>query len=151
MPLPQTPFELIAGQLDWAHKNINNNLDFVPADKLSWKPAPKAKSVLEIINHATETVHTFTSAISGAARTDLTPATDAASAKALVTQVIEAHQKLLQTLTPAEGEQTVSTPVGELPKAIAASLPVVELLNHHGQITYIETLLGDSESHLVFS
>lgn len=149
--LPQTPSELIAYQLDWAHKNINNNLDFLPSDKLSWKPAPTAKSVLEIINHATSTVHTFTHAITGSHHHDLPPATDAASAKALITQVVQAHLKVVSALTPAEMDQVVSTPVGEMPKGAVAGIPVVELLNHHGQLTYIQTLLGDEESHLVFS
>ena len=71
MPLPQTPLELLAGQIDWAHKNINNNLDFIPEDKLNWKPAPESKSVLEIINHATKTVHTFTHAIRETANHEL--------------------------------------------------------------------------------
>jgi hypothetical protein len=71
MQLPQTPLELIAGQIDWAHRNINHNLDFIPDDKLNWKPAPETKSVLEIINHATNTVHTFTHAITGSHKHDL--------------------------------------------------------------------------------
>ncbi len=151
MQIPQTPFELIVSQLDWAHKNINNNLDFVPAAKLNWKPAPESKSVLEIIDHASGTVHSFTSAIAGTPKVTLAPATDAASAKKLITQVITAHQQLVKSLTPETAMEMVTTPVGELPKGIAAGLPVVELLNHHGQITYIETLLGDTESHMIVS
>ncbi len=151
MQLPQTPSELIAIQLDWAHKNITNNLDFVPDDRLSWKPAPAAKSVLEIINHATNTVHTFTSAIQGSAKTELQPATNREEAKTLLAQVVQAHQSAVAALTPSAMQQTVATPVGELPKGMAAALPVVELINHHGQITYIQSLLGDSESHLIVS
>ena len=151
MQLPQTPLEMLAGQLDWAHKNINNNIDFVPHDKLNWKPAAASKSILEIINHATNTVHTFTHAITGSHKHDLPPATNGEEAKALVTQVVSAHQNALRALTPTDMEQMVTTPVGELPKAIAAGLPVVELINHHGQITYIQSLLGDSESHLIVS
>ncbi len=151
MQLPQTPLEMVAGQLDWAHKNINNNLDFLPADKLGWKPAPEAKSVLEIINHAAGTVNAFTAAVAGSARAELPHAHDRESAKSLVTQVIEAHQKVVLAITPAEAEQTVTTPVGELPRAIAAGLPVVEMINHHGQITYVQSLLGDSESHLIIA
>ena len=151
MQLPQTPPELIAGQIDWAHKNINNNLDFVPDDKLNWKPAPEAKSVLEIINHATNTVHTFTHAITGSHKHELQPATNRDEAKALLTRVVQAHLTALGALTPDEGQQMVETPVGALPKAFAAGLPVVELINHHGQITYIQTLLGDTESHLIIS
>ena len=151
MQLPQTPLELVAGQLDWAHKNINNNLDFIPDDKLNWKPAPEAKSVLEIINHATTTVHTFTHAITGSHKHDLQPATNRVEAKALVSHVVQAHQSAVNALTPPELEQLVSTPVGELPKGFVAGLPVIELVNHHGQITYIQSLLGDSESHLLLS
>ncbi|BCM89291.1 hypothetical protein IAD21_01136 [Abditibacteriota bacterium] len=149
MNLPQTPLELVSGQLGWAHTNINNNLDFIPEDKLDWKPAPEAKSVLEIINHAAGTVNMFTSSIKGGAKPELADATNREEAKALVTQVIEAHQSLLKTLGPNDMERILSLPVGDLPVAIAAALPVVELINHHGQLTYIQTLLGDPESHLI--
>lgn len=151
MNTPQTPLELIDSQLDWAHKNINNNLDFLPEDKFDWKPAPTAKSVLEIINHATGTVNMFTSAIAGTEKSELAPVTNRAEAKALITQVVQAHRKLVNSLTPEECRETVKLPMGEMPKGVAAGLPVVELINHHGQLTYIETLLGDEESHLVFS
>jgi hypothetical protein len=149
MNLPQTPLELVAGQLDWAHKNINNNLDFVPDDKLNWKPTPEAKSVLEIINHATGTVHTFTHALTGSHKHDLPPVTNRAQAKALVTQVIEAHQSAIKALAPTDMERIVSLPIGDLPVGLIAGLPVVELINHHGQLTYIQELLGDGESHLI--
>ncbi len=149
MNLPQTPLELISGQLGWANTNINHNLDFIPEDKLDWKPAPESKSVLEIINHATNTVNYFTSNIKGEPPAELAPATTREEAKALVTQVVQAHQKLLTTLGPADLERILSLPFGEIPVGIAAGLPVVELINHHGQITYIQSLLGDQESHLI--
>ena len=149
MPLPQTPSELIASQLDWAHSNINNNLNFIPADKLNWKPAPEAKSVIEIINHATGTVNMFTALLHGTSKSELSPVTDLETAKAQITKVIQAHKSAVAALPPSEGEQMVSTPLGDLPKGLIAALPVVELINHHGQITYIQTLLGDPESHLV--
>lgn len=148
MPLPHTPPELIASQLNWAQANINNNLDFIPDDKLNWKPAPEAKSIIEIINHATGTVNMFTSLLQGT-KTELSPVTDCETAKAQVTNVIQAHQSAVAALPPSEGEQLVSTPLGDLPKGLIAALPVVELINHHGQITYIQTLLGDPESHLI--
>lgn len=149
MNTEQTAFELIVKQLDWACQNINNNLDFVPDDKLDWKPAPTANSVLEIINHATGTVHSITSAMQGAAKTELQPATNRAQAKQLMTQVVQAHQAKVRALTPAELGQSVKLPFGEFPMAFVAGLPVVEMINHHGQITYIQTLLGDPESHMI--
>ena len=152
MKLPQTPIELITAQLGWAHENINNNLDAVPADKLSWKPAPEAKSVLEIVTHATGSVNMMTSAIKaavgGGEQAELAPATDLSDAKKLITQVIETHLHCIGSLQPSDLEKTAKLPFGEFPVGFVAGLPVVELINHHGQITYIETLLGDTESHL---
>jgi uncharacterized damage-inducible protein DinB len=148
MKLPQTPLELVAGQIEWAKTNINNNLDFLPADKLNWKPAPESKSVLEIINHATETVNMFTSAIQGT-ENKLTPATDLESAKALITQVVTAHQGVLTSLKAEDLERVLQLPIGDMPVGAVAALPSVELINHHGQITYIQTLLGDPKSHLI--
>ena len=146
--LPQTPLELIAGQLSWAHQNINNNLDFVPEDKLNWKPAPESKSVLEIINHATGTVNMMTTAIKGGETTELAPATNRDEAKKLLTQVVQAHLNLIGSLQPSDLEKPVTLPFGEFPAGFVAGLPVVECINHHGQITYIQSLLGDTESHL---
>ena len=146
--LPQTPLELIAGQLTWAQHNINNNLDFVPDDKFNWKPAPEAKSTLEIINHATATVNMMTSAIKGEASSELTPATNRDEAKKLLAQVVQAHLSLVGSLQPADLEKPVQLPFGEFPAGFVAGLPVVECINHHGQITYIQSLLGDGESHL---
>ncbi len=148
MQLPSTPLEQVAGQLSWAHTNINNNLDHIADDKLDWKPATEAKSVLEIITHATGTVHMFTHLITGTHQHELPPVTTRDEAKSAVTKVITAHLEAIKTLQPADLERVVSTPLGELPIGMIAGLPVVELINHHGQITYIQTMLGDGESHL---
>lgn len=149
MKLPQTPLEQIAAQLNWARLNINNNLDFIPEDKLDWKPAPESKSVLEIINHASNTVNFMTTAIQGGEKSELTPATNREEAKKLLTQVIEAHLKLVGSLQPSDLEKPITLPFGEFPAGFVAGLPVVECINHHGQITYIQSLLGDTESHLL--
>ena len=60
-----TPIELIAGQLGWANANICNNIDFIPDDKLNWKPAPTSKSPLEIVEHMTGTLNMMTSGLKG--------------------------------------------------------------------------------------
>ena len=144
-----TPIELICGQLDWANKNICNNIDFLPEDKMNWKPEPTAKSPLEIIHHMTDTLDMMTSAITGQKKT-FTPATNGKEAKRLVDQAISHHVSVIKALTPEQLEQTVELPIGEFPMTMAAALPVTETINHHGQLTYIQTLMGDDESHLVF-
>jgi hypothetical protein len=149
MTLPQTPLELIAVQIKWAHSNIDHNLDYVPDEKLNWKPAPEAKSVMEIINHASGTLNTMTNAIAGTDKAELALATTRDEAKSLLTQVVEAHLELVGNLQPADMEKPVKLPFGEFPAGFVAGLPVVELINHHGQITYIQSLLGDTESHML--
>lgn len=149
MNLPQIPLELATEQISWAHTNISNNLDFIPDDKFDWKPAPTSKSVLEIINHATGTLNMMTTAIKGGAEPELVPATNRDEAKKLLSQVVEAHLALIQSLQPADLEKPVQLPFGEFPAGFVACTPVIELLNHHGQITYIQTLLGDEESHMI--
>lgn len=144
------PMDIYAGQLEWARKNINNNLDFIPDDKLTWKPAPEAKSVMEIVKHMTGTINMMTSGLNGTQPGQLPTASNREEAKALVSQVVDAHLAKLRSLTPQELEGKVALPIGEFPMAVAAGLPVVEIINHHGQITYIEELLGDAESHLLF-
>ncbi len=143
-----TPIELICAQLDWANKNICHNLDFLPEDKLNWKPQPSAKSPLEIVHHMTDTINMMTSGITGEKKI-LTPATNATEAKRLVDQAISHHQNVIKALTPEQLEQTATLPIGEFSMIAAAALPVTESINHHGQFTYIQTLLGDDESHLL--
>ena len=58
------------------------------------------------------------------------------------------------TMTCTEGEhkgKTLKLPFGEFPLSQAVSMPVVDLIHHHGQIAYIQTLLGDTEDHLLMS
>ena len=36
---------------------------------------------------------------------------------------------------------------GSFPFARAVSFPVIDAIHHHGQIAYIQSLLGDAETH----
>jgi len=141
--------ELLIGQMEWAVRNVNNNLDFIADDKLNWKPAPGAKSVLEIVNHVAGTIYGITQALGGQEMNpQFAAATDRESAKSLVRKSADTYIAQLRALTSQDMGRTIMMPFGEMPLPIAAGVPVVELINHHGQITYIETLLGDEESHL---
>lgn len=138
--------DVLVGQMEWAVRNVNNNLDFIPDDKLNWKPAPTAKSVLEIVNHVAGSVHRITGKLGNDEQ--FSPATDRESAKALLQKSADIYVAQIRTLTPQDMQRTITMPMGELPLPVVMGMPVIELINHHGQITYIETLLGDEESHL---
>jgi uncharacterized damage-inducible protein DinB len=141
--------ETLAGQMDWAGRNIIYNLNFVPEDKLDWKPQPTANSVLEIVNHSVSVISRITARLQGGnPPAHFEPATTRAEAKAAIGQCTRDYIAVLHELTPDDLNRKVQMPWGEVPLANAAMVAVVDTINHHGQITYIQTLLGDTESHL---
>ena len=145
-----TSIELTGALLDWANKNICNNIDFMPDDRMSWKPEPGAKSPYEIIGHMTNTVEMMTSGLKQHAKRELPDPTSKEQAKQMVNEVIQNHVAFIKTLSDEQLAGKVNLgPLGEFPMAMATALPVVECINHHGQLTYIQTLLGDEESHLI--
>lgn len=140
--------ETLTGQMDWAARNIIYNLNFVAEDKLTWKPAPTANSVLEIVNHSASVIARITVRLQGSGDADVVPATTREEAKAVIGQSARDFIATLHELTPDDLNRKVQMPWGEMPLAGAAMVAVVDTINHHGQITYIQTLLGDTQSHL---
>jgi uncharacterized damage-inducible protein DinB len=145
------PLEGMAGTGVWAAKNIAYNLDFIPDDKLNWKPAPTANSAMEIVNHVLGAVAWMTPMLQNGAPSDAPPeyekATDRESAKRLLVQAAENYAAEVVKLNPADLGNIVKLPFADFPLARVASMPVIDLVHHHGQIAYIQTLLGDTESH----
>jgi uncharacterized damage-inducible protein DinB len=143
-----SPLEPMAQQLDWFTDNLIYNLSFIPDDKLDWKPAPSANSALEIVNHLGGGLSAMRSVVCGGEYTpDFQPATDRESAVALLKHQSSLLARVIRELPPHEMEQTVHLPWGEYSKPLALSMDVTDVIHHHGQIAYIQTLLGDTESH----
>jgi hypothetical protein len=144
-----SPLEPLTGLAEWAARNFAYNLDHIPADKLAWKPAPSAKSALEVTNHLVGAIKALTSAVSGAGFTppQFPPATTAAAARELLTSATKEYVAALRGLKAEELGKSVTLPFATMPLGRVATIPLIELINHHGQITYIQTLLGDNEDH----
>ena len=144
-----TYLETLAGQAHWATGNILHNLDFVPENQLNWKPAPTANSALEIINHIAGAFKGMTPMFTGGdfGSSDFPPATNAAEARQLLLDVTRDYVQALKAIKPEDLEKTMELPFGTFTLARLVSFPVIDLIHHHGQIAYIQTLLGDTESH----
>ena len=142
------PLEILAGQMEWAARNYAFNLDFVPDDKLSWKPAPTASSALEITHHAVGAIRGLQAMMTGE-----TPAIPEApqsrdEAKEQVQSAAADYVSWARGIKAEELGRVVDTGfMGEMPLGYLATFPVVDFIHHHGQIAYIQTLLGDAESH----
>ena len=147
------PMESLAIQAEWTARNLAYNLDFIPADKLAWKPAPTAKSALEIVNHTAGAFKGMQPVLSGGSYgpAPFAPATTAAEARELIVGAATEYAAALRALSPEDLGKTVQLPFGTFPLGRCATFPVFDVMHHHGQIAYIQTLLGDTEDHFDMS
>ena len=142
----------MVGELNWAAQNLAYNLNFIPDDKLNWKPAPTANSALEIVGHLLGVYHHIGKKMDDSSSADepRTPASREEAKTKLVAAAQEYSQKLL-ALSPEDAAREVEFPFGKFKLGFAASMPVTDTVHHHGQIAYIQSLLGDEEAHFDFS
>jgi uncharacterized damage-inducible protein DinB len=139
--------ETLAEFASWAAKNIAFNLEFIPEDKLDWKPSADASSVLEIVNHIGSNFSRFLSLFESSDSPPFIPATTAAEGKQMLLDAARRYSQVIRTA----GSEQLSRQIKVMGMGIkvkqAASMLVMDTINHHGQVTYIQTLLGDTHSH----
>jgi len=143
------PLEGLARMTEFAGNNLAYNLEFIPADKLGWKPAPGAKSALEIAQHVTGALNFMRPVLTGGAwtRSEIPLPADCHSAQEMVRQASRDYAAALRQVDPARMGETVELPFGTFPLAQCSGMPAFDVMHHHGQIAYIQTLLGDQEDH----
>lgn len=143
------PLESVARLAEFAGNNVAYNLEFIPADKLAWKPEPTASSALEIVHHVSSFLVGMGGMLAGGPFTinESPMPTDLAAAQAMIRSATGEYVQALLGVDPARLGETVELPFGSFPLARAATMPAFDLIHHHGQIAYLQTLLGDQESH----
>ncbi len=123
------------------------NLDFLPDDKLDWKPAPGAKSALEIVNHLCEYLHRLHLRLNP--HTDspaLLAATNRDEAKSLLSQAATQFAASVRGASTQQlGEQFHEKYPFSLGWMVTAA--TIDTIHHAGQIAYIQTLIGDNDIH----
>ena len=135
--------------MSWAAQNIALNLDYIPDEKLRWKPAATAPSALEIVDHLLGVLQRMTPLVGGFEATGETPqpVRNRDDAKARLLEAAAKYRAMLLDLKPQQLEETVETRMGSLPRRALALMPVNDIVHHHGQIAYIQMMLGDEETH----
>jgi len=143
------PLEGVARLAEFAGNNLAYNLEFIPADRLVWKPEPTAKSALEIVHHVSVFLVGMAGMLAGGPFTiSESPApANLAEGQELIRSATGKYVQALRGVDPARLGETVELPFGTFPLARAATMPAFDLIHHHGQIAYLQTLLGDEESH----
>ena len=135
---------------------------FVPDDKLTWTPAPTAKSAIRIAAHTALYAGRFARMISDRrllSTENLAEwlARNNAEEEALTsrTEVERLFRKntaevivALDSLKPEDVETILDTGIGwTMPMTFLMSLPGLHAMAHAGQIDYLQTCWGDQEVH----
>ncbi len=143
------PFQITARQMRWAANSIALNLDYIPDDKLRWKPAATAPSALEIVDHLLQVLQRMTPLVGGFESSEESPqpVQNREDAKARLVEAGEKYRAMLLELTPQQLDETVEIRAGNMPRRVVALMPVNDIVHHNGQIAYIQMLLGDEETH----
>ena len=134
-------------------------LSFVPADKLTWSPAPTAKSALQIAAHCAgysggfvpilrsgkfPSVEEFLGPIEAAIQS----ITTLVQADAVLRNGTAETVAALDAVRPEWIGAVIDTPIGPQPFSFFIDLPARHLDNHTAQIDYLQTCWGDQEVHL---
>lgn len=137
--------DTLARLVTFAGRNIVENLNHIPEDKWDWKPGPDAKSAEEIINHVLGLYETFNSAFGGR---PFAAVSDIPEAQAAVLQATEDYARHVRAITPEKLAETIEIVPGTVvPLSGVVPMAVIDILHHHGQLAYIQTLLGDNEMY----
>jgi hypothetical protein len=138
-----------AWMVRYAVRSLIHNLEFVPADRLDWKPEPGAKSALEIAGEVAGNLQWCLPILRGGEwdTSGGRPRPETREeARSLLTEAADEYAAALEAAGP-ELDRMVNIAGGPLWAPRAALIPVLDLLHHHGQICYLQTLLGDREQH----
>src|SRR5262245_5876376 len=132
----------------WTARNMAYNLTFIPADRLDWNPAEGVKSALAI---AAEVVGVMRNAMPLFAGGEFEPAEfprlpSGEDARRQIVEAADRYAEALEAAGPAL-ERPVNVGGMSMWAKWVALFPAVELLHHHGQIAYLQMLLGDMETH----
>jgi hypothetical protein len=144
------PMDGVARLAEWAGPDLAHNLDFIPADRLGWKPVPGSKSALECAAEAAILMKSMIPVLAGAqwALPDYTP-----PSKAELQEMLRAgsqeYADALRATPPDRLAEIISTPLGNTPRGEFAAFAVVDMIHHRGQVCYLQTMLGDKQNHFL--
>jgi uncharacterized damage-inducible protein DinB len=143
-----TDRERLIGLVEWIAKNASHNLNFIPEEKLDWHPAPEAKSALDIAHEIATSVDAIANLMKTSEyHTNITRPTSREEAQAAVSAAAEAYITTARGLSEERMAENVDFFGREMTVGKVLELPVIEAAHHHGQIAYIQTLLGDKDDH----
>ena len=144
-----TDLKVTARMVRWAAESMAFNLSQLPPDKLDWKPNPASKSALQIVGEVVGVMRMMLPMFQGG-NFEMQPGPELANLDEAQRLLAETSEEFAVALEAAGGtlERLVDLPFGQLWGSYAVTFGMIDLVHHHGQITYIQSLLGDAENHM---
>jgi uncharacterized damage-inducible protein DinB len=143
------PMEAVAGAMEWVGPDLAYNLDFVPDDKLDWKPEPTAKSALACAIEVEHVIRNIVHVVK-TGKWEQLPTLSEVDKVQIQEALREAGKEFGAAVRAIPVERLadpIETPWGTTPLAQFATYALIEASHHRGQVFYIQTLLGDTEQH----
>lgn len=141
----------VAWMVRYGARGMAYNLEFIPEERRDWQPDPAAKSPLEIAAEAVRALGMYRAIFDGPDYPrpwpPYTPPASLAEARTLLLAGAEDYAAALEAAGP-ELDRPQAMPFGGTFRAYrAVCYPLLDLMHHHGQICYLQCLLGDRETH----
>jgi hypothetical protein len=139
---------------------LAQGLATTPEDRINWSPAPTARTPIEVVAHVATVISTFHQVMMGAPFPDIkmdnfdailrrqeAPYKTRESVVSLFEKNREAYAEWLGQLAPESLATEVEFPFGKVPMTAAMDMLNDHIVNHIGQLDYIQTIYGDRVWH----
>lgn len=147
-------FEEVGRMMRYGALSFLHQLDQIPADRLHWKPEPSAHSAMEIAAEVISVFRMYQPLLEARdaesvmwVRVERTPPEDVSEARSLLMPAVEDYLRALEASGPELARQQPMPFGGVFWAEDAATYPLLDVMHHHGQLCYLQALLGDEEQH----
>jgi hypothetical protein len=149
--MPMEDLKVAAWMLRYGARSLIHHLQFIPAERAGWQPEAGTKSPLEIVTEVLCAVTMYRPILDGPEypeqRPEMPRPATLEEAAELLMAAVEEYAAALEAAGP-ELDRPQPMPFGGVFRASrAACYPVLDLFHHHGQVCYLQSLLGDTEMH----
>jgi hypothetical protein len=140
-----------AWMVRYGARSLAHNLEFIPEERARWQPESGTKSPLEIAGEVIRGMRMYLPIFAGPEYPRERPAFPAPAtleeARRLILATAEEYAAALEA-AGRELDRPQAMPFGGVFRAYrAVCFPLMDLFHHHGQIVYLQSLLGDQDTH----
>jgi uncharacterized damage-inducible protein DinB len=154
-----TAQEYLSGVCRYMGSALSRTVSHVPEEKYSWSPMGEARPVWDmllecacILEAAKDWIEQGEMKFEAYFAEREQAKADPPALPALLERLnaaAEAYAKAIESLSDEQAEQEIQNPMTGRPAPFirAASMPIMNMVYHFGQVNYIQTMLGDMEMH----